>query len=51
MAVNLYKHNKAAYNSALEMLNTKGKAVAFIQPIQVNPLSVLNYVWIFPDKD
>lgn len=34
MAVNLYKHNKAAYNSALEMLNTKGKAVA-IHPTDI----------------
>lgn len=31
MAVNLYKHNGDAYNSALKMLNTKGKA-AVIHP-------------------
>ena len=31
MAINLYKHNEEAYNSALEMLNTKGKA-AVIHP-------------------
>lgn len=31
MAVNLYKHNEDAYNSALKMLNTKGKA-AVIHP-------------------
>lgn len=31
MAVNLYKHNEDAYNSALKMLNTNGKA-AIIHP-------------------
>lgn len=31
MAINLYKHNEEAYNSALVMLNTKGKA-AVIHP-------------------
>ena len=31
MAINLYKHNEEAYNSALKMLNTKGKA-AVIHP-------------------
>lgn len=28
MAVNLYKHNEEAYNSALKMLNTKGKTAS-----------------------
>lgn len=31
MAINLYKHNEEAYNSALKMLNMKGKA-AVIHP-------------------
>lgn len=31
MAVNLYKHNEEAYNSALKMLKTSGKA-AIIHP-------------------
>ena len=31
MAANLYKQNEEAYNSALKMLNTRGKA-AVIHP-------------------